>query len=329
MSDRAHRVLLAPDSFKGTFTAQQVAGALARGAIAAGRLPDRCPLADGGEGTLAVLHSHLGGGYAEVHVHDPLGRPINACYLRAGDGTAIVETAQASGLGLVSTCPCSAEAASTYGTGELLAAAAHAGARHLVLTVGGSATTDGGTGALAAIDHRGGLRGAHITVLCDVTVPFEDAATIFAPQKGAAQHQLASLTGRLHHIAQQLSRDPRGHPRTGCAGGLSGALWANHGADLIPGADYVMDRAGIDTRMAAADLVITGEGALDPQTLQGKLVAAVAARARQHKRPCAVIVGRLDLPDACHHLGITTARPASTLRQIRAAAETICDEMLA
>jgi glycerate 2-kinase len=215
-----HRVLLAPDSFKGTSTAHQVAAALATGVRQAGAVPDLCPLADGGEGTLAVLHDHLAGQLVTAPVRDPLGRTVRASYLRIDAETAVTESALASGLGLTAGESGFDERASTYGTGQQLAAAS-AGARRIILTAGGTAATDGGTGALAAIDAGGGLRGAHIDVLCDVTVPFEKAAAVFGPQKGAAPAQVAVLTERLQHTAAQLRKDPRGVPRTGCAGGLS------------------------------------------------------------------------------------------------------------
>lgn len=322
------RVLLVPDSFKGTFTAHQVAEALAQGVQHARAQPDCCPLADGGEGTLDVLHTHLGGHLVSAPAHDPLGRPILADYLRADDHTAVVESARSSGLALVTREADATLRASTYGTGELIAAAAHAGARHIILTVGGSATTDGGSGALAAIRARGGLPDARLTVLCDVTVPFEDAALVFGPQKGASPAQVVQLTERLQREASLLSRDPRGVPRTGCAGGLSGALWAEHAAQLVPGADFVMERARFSARARAADLVITGEGAVDTQTLQGKLVHAVSTRARQLARPCAVVAGQINLPDPQNQLGVIAAWPGRTLEQIAAAAHDICQSVL-
>src|SRR4051794_27289975 len=184
---RERPVLVAPDSLKGTFSAAQVAGAIGRGLERAGLMPpDLCPVADGGEGTLDALLTQLGGELAAADAHDPLGRPVKAHFaLLEGGGTALVEMAAASGLGLVAEAERDPWAASTHGTGELIAAAVEAGADVVLVAVGGSATTDGGAGALEAIDEAGGLRGARIVVLCDVRTPFEAAAKVFGPQKGA------------------------------------------------------------------------------------------------------------------------------------------------
>src|SRR5215218_6734002 len=180
-------ILVAPDSFKGTFRASQVAGAIGQGLERAGLMPpDLCPVADGGEGTLDALLPQLGGELIAATVHDPLGRQVTAGFGLVEDGgTALVEMAAASGLGLVAEDERDAWAASTYVTGELIAAAAEAGAEVILVAVGGSATTDGGAGALEAIEDGGGLRGAQIVVLTDVRTPFEDAAKVFGPQKGA------------------------------------------------------------------------------------------------------------------------------------------------
>ena len=180
-------VLVAPDSFKGTFSAPKVAAAIGRGLERAGLMPpDLCPVADGGEGTLDALLAQLGGELVAIEVQDPLGREIRAGFGLVEDGgTAIVEMASASGLGLVGEDERDAWAASTYGTGQLIAAAAQAGAQVILVAVGGSATTDGGAGALEAIADHGGLRGARIVVLTDVRTVFEDAPKVFGPQKGA------------------------------------------------------------------------------------------------------------------------------------------------
>ena len=180
-------VLVAPDSFKGTFRAAQVAGAIGRGLERAGLMPpDLLPLADGGDGTLDALLVNLGGETASARVQDPLGREIEAGYgLIEDGGTALVEMAAASGLSLVAEDERDAWAASTYGTGQLIADAVERGAQVILVAVGGSATTDGGAGALQAIEEAGGLRGARIVVLCDVQVPWERCAEVFGPQKGA------------------------------------------------------------------------------------------------------------------------------------------------
>src|SRR5919198_2566730 len=217
-------VLVAPDGFKGTFRATEVAGAIGRGLESAGlRPPDLCPVADGGHGTLEVLLTALGGETAAGRVHDPLGREIDAAFALIEDGgTAIVEMARASGLALVAEDERDAEAASTRGTGELIVAAVEAGAQVVLVACGGSATTDGGLGAIEAIEDAGGLGRARIVCLCDVRTPFEQAAIVFGPQKGADPAAVKRLTRRLEKIAASLPRDPRGKPMTGCAGGLSG-----------------------------------------------------------------------------------------------------------
>jgi glycerate 2-kinase len=281
--------LVAPDSFKGTFTAQEVAAAIAAGLRAAGREAEELPVADGGEGTMEVLRGVLGGELRSVTARDPLGRPVVARFALLPDGAAVVETAQASGLGLVEEGDRDAWAASTRGTGELVAAAVEAGAKRVIVTVGGSATTDGGAGALEALDEAG--VSAEIDVLTDVRTPFEKAASVFGPQKGADPGMVRRLERRLHRLAGRFRRDPRGEPMTGAAGGLSGALWAQHDARLVSGAAYVLDAIGFDERMRAAAFVVTGEGRLDEQTLQGKIVGEVATRCRQGGVACHAVVG--------------------------------------
>ena len=284
-------VLIAPDSFKGTLTGAEVTSWIALGFEAAGRPVDGCPVADGGEGLVAAL------GLPSIAAasHDPLGRAITASY-GLGDGVAVIETAAASGLALVLESERDPVAASTAGTGELIVAARDAGARTIVVGAGGSATTDGGAGAIKVIESAAGLDGVSLIVLCDVRTPFEDAARVFAPQKGAGPDQVKRLTRRLGDLARRLARDPRGVPMTGAAGGLAGGLWAAFGASLVPGAAYVLDAVGFDARMRAARAVITGEGRLDGSSLQGKVVSEVATHARQSGVPCHAVVGcdRLD-----------------------------------
>jgi glycerate kinase len=291
-------VLVAPDSFKGTFNAAQVAGAIGRGIERAGLMPpDLCPLADGGEGTLDALLPQLGGELLAATVRGPLGKPVRTGFGLVEDGgTAIVEMAMASGLGLVPEQERDAWNASSYGTGELIAAAAKAGAAVILVAVGGSATTDGGAGALEAITDAGGIGHAKIVVLCDVRTVFEDAPKVFGPQKGADETMVKRLEQRLDELATSLPKDPRGVPMTGCAGGLSGGLWAAHNATLEPGAPFVLDALDFDHRMRASRAVVTGEGKLDEQTLQGKLVGEIGTRTRQAGVPLHAIVGtdRLD-----------------------------------
>ena len=287
------RLLVAPDKFKGTFGAAEVAAAVGRGVERAGaEPPDLCPIADGGEGTLAVLLTTLGGETGGAEVADPLGRPVRAGFALIEDGgTAIVEVAEASGLSRVGPEERDAEAASSYGTGELVAEAIDAGAQVVLVAAGGSATTDGGAGAVEAIRERGGLRGARLVVLCDVRTPFEQAAAVFGPQKGAEPAAVTRLARRLERLAAQLPRDPRGLPLTGAAGGLSGGLWAALGARLEPGAPFVLDALGFDARMRAARAVITGEGQIDATTLAGKAAGEAAVRCRQAGVPCHAVCG--------------------------------------
>ncbi len=319
-------VLVAPDSFKGTFTATDVAEAIGAGLAESGRPVDLCPMADGGEGTQDALHAALGGEVVSATAHDPLGREIEASFvLVSGDGpraadAAVIETAAASGLGLVSEAERDAVAASTAGTGELIVAAAQAGATTVYLGVGGSATTDGGAGALRAIEDGGGIGDVRLVVLCDVRTPFQDAARVFAPQKGAGPEEVARLTRRLSTLARRLPRDPRSRDMTGAAGGLSGGLWAALGAELRPGAAFVLDAVGFDARMRAARCVVTGEGRLDRQSLVGKLVSEIATRARQAGVPCHVVAGTREL-DAmgARVLDLERVLEATTLAELRAA----------
>jgi glycerate kinase len=319
--------LVAPDSFKGTFSAREVAAAVAEGLRGAGREAVELPVADGGEGTMEVLVGALGGDVRTVTVSDPLGRPVDAAFALLPDGSAAVEMAQASGLSLVAEADRDAWAASTRGTGQLIAAAAEAGASPIVVTVGGSATTDGGSGALEALaeagfparagDRPGALE---LRVVCDVRVPFEDAPRVFGPQKGADPALVERLERRLGELAAGFPRDPRGVPMTGCAGGLSGGLWAAHGAELLPGAAYVLDAIGFDARMRGSAFVVTGEGSLDEQTLQGKIVGEVATRCRQGGVTCHAIVGRNRLePFEERIIDLASVTEATTLDELRRA----------
>lgn len=304
--------LVAPDSFKGTFSAAEVAEAIGSGIDASGGRAMRCPVADGGEGTLMILANALDGTLHEIDAHDPLGRPLRAPIGLVGGGrTAIVEVATASGLDRCTAAERDAEAASTYGTGELIVAAS-ATAQHVVVTVGGSATTDGGRGALEAIAAAGGLGATKLSVLCDVTTPFERAAIVFGPQKGADADAVERLTARLNRQAAAMPRDPRGRPMTGGAGGLAGALWATHDAALLPGAAWILDALRFDERLIEVDAVVTGEGCLDHQTFEGKLIGEIAARCRVAGRPLHAVVGtsRLSAPEA-QALGLASVTEAT------------------
>ena len=268
-----------------------------------------------------VLGGAFEGRRAVALVSDPLGRPIEAEFaLIDGGARAIVETAAASGLGLVAPADRDPIAASSRGTGELIVAALEAGAETVLVGVGGSATTDGGAGAITAIRDAGGIGRARLIILCDVQTPFEDAARIYAPQKGADADAVRRLARRLHDQARRLPRDPRGVAMTGAAGGLSGGLWAAFGADLVPGAAFILDALGFDPRMRAARAVVTGEGRLDVQSLAGKLASEVATRARQSGVPCHAVVGQ-HLLDAfgTRILDLQAVLEATTLADIEAA----------
>jgi glycerate kinase len=305
-------VLVAPDKFKGTLSATEAAAAIGRGLVAGGLVPvEPLPVADGGEGTMECLVRSLGGRYAPLEVSDPLGRPVHAAIGLVEDGrTAIVEMAQASGLWRVAPDERDPVRASTAGTGELIAAAVESGARHVVVGVGGSATTDGGRGALEALgarftkskaelsEVRRRLRGHRLSIACDVRNPLlgpGGAAREFAPQKGAGDSDVEQLERRLRDWARlarkATGRDPAGEPMAGAAGGLAGGLWAFAGAELRPGAALVLETLGFDGRMQEAYAVVTGEGRLDEQTLGGKAVFEVATRCRQGGVPCYAVVG--------------------------------------
>src|SRR3954470_15321225 len=322
-------VLVAPDKFKGTFNAAQVAGAIGRGLERAGLMPpDLCPVADGGDGTLDALLVQLGGELVAATVRGPLGDPVKTGFALVEDGgTAVVEMAMASGLALVDRKD--PWAASTYGTGELIAAAAQGGAAVILVAVGGSATTDGGAGAIEAIEDAGGIGKAQIVILSDVRTPFEDAPRVFGPQKGADDDMVRRLEQRLDELAQRLPRDPRGVPMTGAAGGLSGGLWAQYGAKLEAGAPFVLDAVDFDRRMLASRAVVTGEGKLDEQTLQGKLVGEIGTRARQNRVPLHAIV-ETDALDGFgkRMIDLQMVQEATTLKDIEQAGERLGEALV-
>jgi glycerate 2-kinase len=314
----AGRAVVCPDSFKGTLRAVEVAAAIAAGLRSGGLAPVELPAADGGEGTLDAL----GGDRRRAVVSDPLGRPVEAEWALLPDGTAVVEAAQASGLGLVAEPELDAWSASSRGTGELIAAAAGAGARHVLVAVGGTATTDGGAGAVAALDEA--RVEVELTVLCDVRTPWEEAPRVFAPQKGADARTVVRLERRLAELAARAPRDPRRVPSTGAGGGLSGGLWAFRGAQLVPGAAWVLHAIGLDSALADATLCVTGEGKLDEQTLEGKVVAEVAARCAAASVPCHAVVGVDALGP--ERLGLASVRQAADLRRLGEAGAALARE---
>lgn len=329
------RVLCAPDKFKGTLSAPQAAAAIASGWRRARPDDDvlELPLADGGEGTLDALVDALGGERHTAVVRGPLGEPVEAEYgvLRTARGvTAVVEMARASGLQLVPESDRNALRAGTVGTGELILAACRHRPRRVVLCIGGSATTDAGAGMAQALgirllDDRGedlppggaalarlaridpaGLRpevrGVRFDVASDVDNPLsgpDGAAAVYGPQKGASPQDVATLDRALARFAEVVRRDLgvdiSDLPGAGAAGGLGGGLVAFLGAGLRPGIEVVLESVGFLERLQGIDLVLTGEGRLDEQSLRGKAAAGVTAAARDAGVPVMVLCGRADV----------------------------------
>jgi glycerate kinase len=287
------QVLAAADKFKGTASAAQVCAAIGHACWDLGLDCIEMPLADGGEGTLAVL----GGANRTATVTGPLGTMVQAQW-GMHKGVAIIEMAQASGLTLAGGAENNDPmGATTRGTGELIDRALNEGAKKIIVCLGGSATTDGGLGALAAISTPARLRAVEFLVACDVDTLFTDAAKVFAPQKGASRAQVALLTNRLEQLAQRYENDydinVRNINGSGAAGGLAGAL-AALGATLMPGFDIVAEEVGFDDAVRNADIVITGEGSLDDTSFTGKVVGSVIDYANDANVPVHAIVGDID-----------------------------------
>jgi len=291
-------LLAAPDKFRGSASAPEVAAAIAAAAEAEGWTCVRLPLADGGEGTLDAF----GGGNRTTTVTGPLGTPVEAPWRMGDDGVAVVEGARASGLELAGGADGNDPVrATSRGTGELVAAALAEGARRVIVTLGGSATTDGGFDtvevleAFAPFDGREGR--AEVLVACDVRTPFRDAAAVFGPQKGASPEQVVELTARLDRLASVYQRrygvDLAAIPGSGAAGGLGGGL-AALGARLVPGFELISTQAGLDAALRSADAVITGEGKLDAESFNGKVVGGVVDLASRHGVPALVVAGGVD-----------------------------------
>ena len=328
--------MIAPDKFKGSLTAIEATEAIERGIERA--VPNarcrRCPMADGGEGTVAVFLAH-GAAPETVPVRGPRGGRVEATYARRGD-TAIIEVAAASGLQLLDARERDPTNTDTYGTGQLIEAALDRGARHLIAGIGGSATNDAGTGMLRALGVRffaangeelgdgilsydrlqridtgaldARLRSARIEVAVDVDNPLtgpNGAARTFAAQKGATGDQIEQLDGVLQRIAevsaQTLGRDYASEPGAGAAGGLGFAFVAFLGAQLKPGVRLIARETGLDTMLADATLCMTGEGKIDLQTLHGKTVAGVADLARERHIPVIAFGGIVE-DDAAREL---------------------------
>jgi glycerate kinase len=326
-------VVIAPDKFKGSLTAVEAAEAIALGVRDA--LPDAeivtCPVADGGEGTLDVLEA-AGARIVRLTVRGPLEEAVKARYAVL-DGTAYIESARACGIEFVEPSPETALGAHTWGVGELLADALMHGATRLVLTVGGTASTDGGAGMLGALGAgvldafgapvglgggtlsrvasteltpvRERLTGVRVAVATDVTNPLlgpDGAAAVFGPQKGAGPAEVTLLDEALGRWAHALqvggAPDVTQVPGAGAGGGVAAGAIAGLGATVESGFDLIAGLTGVDEALDGADLVITGEGSLDEQSLNGKAPAGIAARARPRGVPLMALAGRIQLDEA-------------------------------
>lgn len=324
------KVVIAPDSFKGTMSSVEVCGIVEKAikSILPEAVTVRVPVADGGEGTVEAFLSALGGERIEVKVKDPFFYNIESFYgILPDKKTAVIEMAAASGLVLVGDCPDPLRA-TTYGTGQLMLDALEKGCSRIILGIGGSATNDGGVGMAAALGVKfldesgrdiglngGGLAGlskidvshkdkrldrCEITVACDVdnTLCGENGASyVFGPQKGADQNTVRILDGNLRHYSDILERETgiqvRNIPGTGAAGGMAASLLAFTKCNLKPGISIILDTVGFDRLVEDADLVITGEGRIDGQSLRGKTPVGIAARAGKYNVPVIAIVGSI------------------------------------
>lgn len=324
-------IVIAPDSFKDSLSAQGVAQAIASGLREV--WPDarlvECPMADGGEGTIEALLAACGGQWMSNQVSGPLGEPAQAQWGWLADSrTAIIEMAMASGLQMLTLEQRDARVTTTFGTGQLIAAALDAGAQRIILAIGGSATNDAGTGMLSALGARfldaqgtplppGGLALSRVAqidlakldsrlhnvqfeVAADVNNPLcgpQGASHIFGPQKGATPEQVLALDAALGHFAEVtagvLGKDDSEHPGSGAAGGMGFAAKAYLNASFRPGVEVVADLTGLAEALEDADLVITGEGRFDAQTLRGKTPFGVAKIARRKGVPVIVLAGTL------------------------------------
>ncbi len=323
------RIVVAPDKFAGTLTAVEAAAAIAEGwhRHAPSDEVDTVPMADGGPGFVDVLHASLGGSLHGVTVRGPLGESVPATVLLV-DGTAYLESAQACGLHLLprdgrEPAAGAAEGASTYGVGQLLDAALNVGATRLVGGLGGSGTNDAGGGMLAALGAtsqpdgaltagaaglaelasvdvepaRARLRGVNVVAATDVDNPLlglRGATNVFGPQKGIAAERLVEVDGALSVFAHLAGRSVADEPGAGAAGGLGYGLLLL-GAHREPGFGTVADAVGLDAAVADADLVVTGEGRLDPQSMSGKVVSGVADVAGRAMRPCVAVAGDVEV----------------------------------
>lgn len=336
------KFVLVPDSFKGTLSSAEICGIMQEEIAAV--FPDAdiraIPVADGGEGSVDAFLTAIGGEKKFVTVKGPYGESMEAFYGRLSDTLAVVEMAAAAGLPLAGENR-HAEKTTTYGVGQLIEAAARDGAKKIIVGLGGSATNDGGAGCAAALgirflDAQGQsfvpvgetlkniasidlsgrlacLAGVTLVIMCDIDNPLcgeSGAAAVFGPQKGANTETVRLLDEGLAHFADILKRDTGADilnlPGAGAAGGMGGGLVGLLGGSLQMGIDTVLDTVGFDALLPGADLVVTGEGRIDSQSLRGKVVVGVAKHCQRHKVPVVAIVGDIaDGAEAAYDAGLT------------------------
>lgn len=356
------KFLIAPDSYKESMSAVTAAKAVERGIrrVMPGAVCQLAPMADGGEGTAECLRYGKQGERVACRVAGPLGEPVEADFVwLAEEKTAVIEAARACGIMLAPWEKRNPLYASTYGVGELIRRALERGSRRILLTLGGSMTNDGGAGMLEALGGRledangkplarGGkallelervdlseplrlLSGVQVTVLCDVGNTLlgpEGATYVFGPQKGATSEMLPVLEAAMAHYASRIDeavgRRLSRIPGTGAAGGLGYGLLAVCQAEFVNGAEYVMGQLGLETKIRECDYVITGEGAMDTQSLQGKVPVGVAKLAQRYGKPTVVFVGKLSgSMDSYYESGVTAV--FSILRDLKPMPEVLCE----
>ena len=352
------KIVIAPDSFKESLSAEKCCQAIKAGfsTLFPDAHYICLPIADGGEGTVDAMVAATGGNIVTLEVCGPMGETVNAFYGLTGDGkTAVIEMAAASGLMLVAPEKRNPLLASSFGTGELIRHALDNGIRHIILGIGGSATNDAGLGMLQALGFRfldkegkiletgngkilmevvsidtsfvhPDLRTSHFTVACDVQNPFyglEGAAYIFAPQKGADRKMVEALDAGMKNFAEVIfhttGKDISNHSGTGAAGGMGGSLLAFLNAKLKPGIQLMLETLDFSNKIKGADLIITGEGKADKQTLMGKVPSGILDKARKQKIPVILIAGSVENADDLHRAGFrgvySINPPSITLEQ--------------
>lgn len=360
------KVILIPDSFKGTMSSQEICTLMRQSILAHYPAAEilSFPVADGGEGTVDAMLSAVGGKKVSVPVKGPYFEPMNACYGVTGSGDAVIEMSSCAGLPLVRN-HLHPDQTTTYGVGQLIAHAAARGCRRIIVGLGGSCTNDGGAGAAAAcgvkfFDGNGSefvptggtlsriasldvaglnpaVRKAEITAMCDIDSPLyglSGAAYVFAPQKGADGAMVRLLDNGLKHfsevIGDALGTDVSRLPGAGAAGGMGGGMAAFFHAELRSGIEAVLDAVGFDGAARDADLILTGEGKIDSQSLRGKVIAGVARRAKQLGVPLVAIVGDIagDM-EPLYRLGVSGIFSINRRAENFRAARTHCREDLA